>query len=163
MAQTYTPIATTTLGSSVATYTFSSIPSTYTDLVFVVNMGATAAFQDMTVIFNGDTAANYSFTRVGGNGSTTASARSTGASNIRLDGNGPDTVITSTYLINVMNYANTTTYKTLVDKFSRASGGVEATAGMWRSTAAITSVTFGMTSGSLLAGSIFTLYGILAA
>ena len=30
---TYTPIATTTLGSNVASYTFSSIAGTYTDLV----------------------------------------------------------------------------------------------------------------------------------
>jgi hypothetical protein len=35
---TYTPIATYTVsGSSTLTYTFSSIPSTYTDLVLVVN------------------------------------------------------------------------------------------------------------------------------
>ena len=33
---TYTPIATTTLGSA-GTITFSSIPSTYTDLVIVLN------------------------------------------------------------------------------------------------------------------------------
>jgi hypothetical protein len=33
MASTYTPIATTTLGSAAASYTFSSISGTYTDLV----------------------------------------------------------------------------------------------------------------------------------
>ena len=40
---TYTPIATTTLSSSQNDITFSSIPSTYTDLVIVFNGKSTNA------------------------------------------------------------------------------------------------------------------------
>jgi hypothetical protein len=38
MATTYEKIATTTLGTAAATFTFSSIPATYTDLRLVVVM-----------------------------------------------------------------------------------------------------------------------------
>jgi len=36
-AQTYEPIANTTFGSTTSSYTFSSIPSTYTDLFLVIS------------------------------------------------------------------------------------------------------------------------------
>jgi len=54
MPKTYEPIATTTLGSNQTTITFSSIPSTYTDLVIVSNMGTTTASYPF-IRFNGDT------------------------------------------------------------------------------------------------------------
>ena len=78
MALTYDPIATTTIsGSSTNTYTFSSIPSTYTDLVL-----AFANFQGTTnysfaLRFNGDSGSNYSYTVLEGNGTSASSGTST--------------------------------------------------------------------------------------
>jgi len=74
---TYEPIATTTLGTAQPTVTFSSIASTYTDLVIVAQL-TTAAPTNMRIRFNGDTTANYSNTTVTGNGSTATSVRETG-------------------------------------------------------------------------------------
>jgi hypothetical protein len=65
-----------------------------------------------------------------------------------------------------MNYSNTTTYKTALNRSNQAAGGVDATVGLWRSTAAIDTIRFyANTNGSqnFLTGSTFTLYGIAAA
>jgi len=62
-----------------------------------------------------------------------------------------------------MNYANTTTYKTFLVRGANTAGNIDADVGLWRSTAAINSVTVLIGSGSLSSGSTFTLYGIAAA
>ena len=74
MASTYTPIATTTLGSAVNSVTFSSIASTYTELVLVIQYQS-AANCVANITFNNDTATNYSTTYLSGNGTSAASAR----------------------------------------------------------------------------------------
>jgi hypothetical protein len=70
MASTYTPIATTTLGSAATSYTFTSIPTTYTDLILIVNAknASTGSYPKMQV-GNGsvDTGNNYSRTYLTGN------------------------------------------------------------------------------------------------
>jgi hypothetical protein len=63
-----------------------------------------------------------------------------------------------------MNYANTTTYKTVLTRANAAASGVDASVGLWGSTAAITSITFDLPLvRTISTGSTFTLYGIKAA
>jgi hypothetical protein len=161
---TYTPIATTTLGSANNSVTFSSIAGTYTDLVLIYTGITTNNNQNLAIQFNSDTGSNYSQTQLYGNGSTAGSGRRTNFSAIlinELAGSGTQT----TTVMNVMNYANTTTYKTTVGRSGTASGGTESGAGLWRSTSAITAVkvfVFGGTE-TFTSGSTFTLYGIQAA
>ena len=63
-----------------------------------------------------------------------------------------------------MNYANTTTYKSIIGRANRADSGVDAAVALWRSTAAITRIDIKLKNGgSFTAGSTFTLYGIAAA
>jgi len=153
---TYTPIATTTISSG-ANYTFTSIPSTYTDLVLVCNMIDTAvnvlAFQ-----LNSDTGSNYSSTRVYGTGSAAASSRDSSFTYIDL---GTTSTSYGTSIINFENYANTTTYKTVLGRVSDPGNRVTAGVGLWRSTAAINSIK--VYGGSNWTGSKLTLYGIQAA
>jgi hypothetical protein len=165
MPATYEPISTQTLGSSVETVTFSSIASTYTDLVVIVNSFASVA-SDMSMYFNGDTGANYSRTTLWGSGSTAGSLRGSSANFIYLTNYGSVRTDqgSSVHIVNIMNYANTTTYKTVLARANAAVSGVDATAGLWRSTSAITSVTFDLDSTrTFQTGSTFTLYGIKAA
>ena len=161
---TYTPIATTTLGSAQATATFSSISGSYTDLVIVAQL-TTAAPTNMRIRFNGDTGTNYSDTILTGNGSTATSLKETGNTAALLDWNAyPTSTTIATLIINIMNYANTTTYKTFINRANNASGGTEANVGLWRSTSAINEIQVRTSSGGNIAiGSTFTLYGILAA
>lgn len=164
MASTYTPIATTTLGSAAASYTFSSIPSTYTDLILIFNGSASSGTPYTTLRFNGDTASNYSDTTLSGNGSTAGSGKDVSTSYIYVSGY--DTLSTgmSQLIVNFQNYSNTTTYKTALARSANAANGTSAVVGLWRSTAAINSITVLLNSASNYAtGSTFTLYGILAA
>lgn len=161
---TYTPIATTTLGTAASTVTFSSISGSYTDLVLVCNLGASNSAQDFKIQFNGDTATNYSVTLMRGTGASAISNRETNIAYIYLDYTGvTQNVVQSQYNVNIMNYANTTTYKTILSRRSDVGFSTEAGVGLWRNTAAITSMNVSMTSGNLIAGSTFTLYGIAAA
>jgi hypothetical protein len=158
---TYTQIASTTLGSTASTVTFSSIAGTYTDLVLVVNATwNTAGTANLTFQANGDTASNYSATRILGTGSSAVSARQGGTYMMVADID--DSLFTS--IINIQNYANTTTYKTVLSRMGWAAGYTGAYVCLWRSTAAITSFVISKNqSGAFAVGSTFNLYGITAA
>jgi hypothetical protein len=162
---TYTPIATTTLGSAATDVTFSSF-SGYTDLVLVIAAqltggGGASAVQ---LQFNSDTASNYSFTIINGDGSTATSFRGSSqtaiTTGIATDASGQ----ISTNIIQIMNYSNATTYKTTLGRFGIAGDRVRAAVGLWRSTSAITSIKIINNGGTtFVAGSTFTLYGIASA
>jgi hypothetical protein len=155
---TYTPIATTTLGSAQTTVTFNSIASTYTDLIVVFSgIGTTTDF--FSIRLNGDTASNYSLTDLYGTGSTANSARQSNQTKISRN----ECVGQSNAIININNYANTTTYKTTLTRSNSASDAAFAVVGLWRSTAAINSVSLIHDGSSFASGSTFTLYGIAAA
>ena len=150
MAITYEPISTQTLSSAASTVTFSSIPSTYTDLVITVNAAVASSVGDLLMTFNGDTANSYSYSTVSGNGSTTASARSINRGNIPCDYNGWLTTTLSNHncRIFVMSYANTNVNKTVLTRSSNSGTGTDANVGLWRSTAAINSIAFANNSSS---------------
>jgi hypothetical protein len=162
MASTYEPIATTTLGSTTASVTFSSIAGTYTDLVIVCgNLKYVTGDDDGYVRFNGDTGNNYSWTQLNGSGSLATTNRNSNTFGIRSI-NGMDTTNVGTAIINVQNYSNTTTYKTTLSRHSTDFAG--AFVGLWRNTAAITSVTIvNVGAGGFATGSTFSLFGIKAA
>jgi hypothetical protein len=162
---TYTPIATTTVGTAVNIVTFSSIASTYTDLVLVCNLQVSAASADFSVRVNNDSGTNYSRTYLSGDGSAASSGRTSNQTYFQPDALGyPTNAMSQTTFINFMNYANTTTYKTFLSRTNNASTGLDAMAGLWRSTAAINRVDVATVGASNWAtGSTFTLYGIASA
>lgn len=160
---TYEAIATQTLGSATTTVTFSSIPGTYTDLVVVFQGGITTGPDDIRIRFNSDTGTNYSATLLRGDGSSAISARSSNDTYISWMGYFGTGTAGSVSIVNVNNYSNTTTNKTALNRGSVASNFVNASVGLWRSTAAITSMTLIAGGSTFLSGSIFSLYGIRAA
>lgn len=161
MAITYEPIATyTTSTGGITTYTFSSIPSTYTDLVLIGS--GRSGNGDFSIRLNGDTATNYSYTRVYGNGSAVGTDR--GSNNDYMSGlSWYSASSNSNVIVNFMNYSNTTTYKTVLSRHNSNPTMVGATINLWRSTAAINSIKVGVFSVAFDAGTTFTLYGIKAA
>ena len=164
MATTYEKIATTTLGSTSATITLSSIAATYTDLRIVLVAKGTG-YLEPYFYFNGDTATNYSKTQLYGEGTNALSINSLNANNIFWHYYGSSGTKPAFYDINVMSYAGST-YKTAIgtaNEDDNGSGSVSAIVGLWRSTSAITSITFGTNANSYAAGTIVTLYGILKA
>jgi hypothetical protein len=161
MSRTYKPIETQTLGTAVASVTFSSIPDTYTDLVLVFN-GTAASAQFMELRFNGDTATNYSQTRLSGNGSAALSDRNS-SQDVMFVGNLHTAQTTN--ILQIMNYANATTFKTVLCRSNQAGAQVSARVGLWRKTPEAISTILVRPSGgaNFSIGCQFTLYGIEAA
>lgn len=160
---TYVPIATQTLGSSTSTVTFSSISSGYTDLILVCNYTTTVANLDCRLQVNSDTSGNYSYTYLLGQGTGSGTGRLANSSYI----GGYFAVGTSTSgnisIYKFQNYANTTTYKTILHRMSSAQKELTANVGLWRSSAAINSIALFTNTNAFAIGSVFTLYGIKAA
>lgn len=164
MPSTYEPIATTTLGSDTTSYTFTSIPSTYTDLYLV---GAFATDNPSSInlnVGNGsvDTGSNFSWTYLLGNGSSASSSRGSGDNRI-FCGSTNSSSGQCNLEFSFQNYSNTTTYKTTLQRFNDTTSGTYATVGLWRNTAAINQIRILANGNNLKAGSTFTLYGIKAA
>jgi hypothetical protein len=158
---TYEAIATQTLGSTAASVTFSSIPSTYTDLVIVFD-GLASASQTFSIQFNGDTGSNYSNTALGGDGSSAFSTRNSNVTAAIMGIN--YSTGRSNFILNIMNYSNSTTNKTALCRSNNANGETNARVGLWRNTATVTSLLIKMDStATFSSGSTFSLYGIASA
>jgi hypothetical protein len=160
MAKTYEPIATTTLGSAAASYTFSSIPATYTDLILVLNGSTSASNATSAMQYNSDTGSNYSYTGINGDGSTASSFRVTSTTNIAI---GEMRTYNCTNIVQIQNYSNSTTYKTNLMRANSASDYVQTSVGLWRNTAAINAIKVLTNFGNFNTGTTFTLYGIKSA
>ena len=161
MTATYEKIATTTLGSSAASTTFSSISSAYTDLVLITQTKM-SGFGQITMRLNSDTGSNYSYTEMYGTGSSALSDRGTGNDRIYFGNSNNSTTEFTIGIFNIQNYSNTTTYKTVLSRVNTSSVDVVANVGLWRNTSAINSVTILTSSNDFESGSTFTLYGIKA-
>lgn len=163
MPATYEPISTQTLGTAVSTVTLSSIPATYTDLILVIGYGVHSTGGELVNMrFNGDTATNYSNTRMANGGGGFGSFRDSNQSYINI-GVIYTTADPLTLIVNIPNYINSTTNKTVLCT-SNTTQNVTATTGLWRATPqAITSIGLLLSGGNFGVGSTFTLYGIKAA
>ena len=169
MALTYEPIATTTISTSTSSFNFNSISGSYTDLVLVAsNVTTTSAGGWLSIRFNSDSGTNYSFTELYGNGTSANSFRASNASSIPLDYYITAGVNHTGFisLAHIMNYSNTTTNKTVLVRENNTSDpsfpGAGSIVGLWRNTAAITSITVVANIANFNAGT-FTLYGIKSA
>jgi len=166
MPSTYEPIATTTLTSAQSSVSFSSIVGTYTDLILLTSAAddRNAGDEQINIRFNSDTANNYSVTYMYGTGSSVGAGRSSNISFGGIDRTGYNQKGAGT--THILNYSNTTTYKTVLSTggTSESGGTIVAYVSCWRSTNAITSITLTPNNGSNFdSGSTFTLYGIKAA
>lgn len=170
MANTYVLIANNTLTSSAASVTFSSIPGTYTDLVlkFSARVDGATTGRELKLQFNSDTTTLYSNTVVRGSGAAASSYRDTGIA-YTAAGRAPGTSVTSNTFSNVEIYIPSYTasqnkpaslFSALEDNVATISNNLVASADLYRSTTAITSIVITPTSDNFVSGSSFFLYGI---
>jgi hypothetical protein len=180
MPSTYEPIATNTLSSAATSVTFSSIPSTYTDLVLVTSSKSapSPASDDIRIYItlNNDASSGlYSGTVLYGNGTSALSYRETGRNQVdnSIQSATNATAGYAIFTYNIMNYANTTTFKTVLQRSGSNSNNTPSynaagtAVSLWRNTNAITRVDAVAQGGASVVGfaigSTFTLYGIRAA
>jgi hypothetical protein len=163
---TYEPIATTTLTTSQAIITFSSISASYTDLVLVTVAKLTSGTAGMKLQFNSDTANNYSNIFLYGDGSSPGSVQNSNTNGINFYyaavlGSTDFSITTS----NIMNYSNSTTFKTVIARDGQSGSGTDAIASVWqKAPEVINRIDVIVTNANVYAaGSTFSLYGIKAA
>ena len=162
----YDSIATTTLSSTAADVTFSSIPATYKHLQIRIMASAVAGNQDGLIQFNGDTASNYSYhfwsasgagAGAGGNGTSQTSMLM--SNNFYTTG----TSLCGVAVIDIFDYANTNKYKTmrsLAGVDMNGSGTINLLSGNWRNTNAITSIRLFPAGSTINTYSSYALYGV---
>jgi hypothetical protein len=163
MADTFSKIATVTVGAGgAASMDFTSIPTTFTDLCLKISSRNTANNNYGTITFN---SSSSSFTRIilYGTGSSIASAVSNNAESLTTT---PSTATASTfgnYEMYLPNYAGTNNKCFSIDAVTENNGAVAYAifhAGLWSSSAAITSFSISAAGGNLAQYSTATLYGI---
>ncbi len=166
-------IATTTLASDTATVTFTSTDdgqvgdwSQYMDLILIAYArGETAAIWDNGLMqFNNDTGSNYSYQVLVGDGSSAAAASGTATGvYIRTLGTSAGTNEFAAVIAHLFDI-NSGKYKSVVTQAAADSDGdgfARMGADTWKSQAAITEIDLVPGSGNLLAGSSFSLFGVL--
>jgi hypothetical protein len=170
MANTYTLIASSTVGAGgVANITFSSIPSTYTDLCvkYSIRSSGNPAATYAYLTFNGSSATAYSMTRLYGFSSTVASSSSSATSSIAgaflVNGSDETGNTFGNGEIYIPNYASSNYKSVSGDTVDENNGSVAfrfLASGLWSNTSAITSITLTGESTNFAQYSTAYLYGI---
>lgn len=172
---TYTAIATTTLTGATASYTFSSIPQTYSDLVLeaTVRSDTSATTTGLLSQVNGQTGNYYDGFYLRTDGSSITAARYNKFINptyaAPVGTMLAATATANTYSIHTINwngYSQTNTNKTFIARSNSTyvtNGITELVTNQYFATTAISSITLFPEAGNFVAGSTLTLYGIKAA
>ncbi len=165
MATTYTLIDKTILSSSQASVTFSSIPSTYTDLkiMYTARSDNTNPSNTIDLSFNGSTT-GFTNRYLQASGTSPAS----GSNFARYSGGMNSSIETANTFSNgeiyIPNYAgsNNKSYSAdaIYENNSSSGNGLNMVADLWSNTAAITSITINGYAGNFVQYSSFYLYGI---
>ena len=169
---TYTLIQSQTLASSAASVTFSSIPSTYTDLVLRVSARSNdaAVTESLTVAVNGSTALT-SYTYIEGTASAATSGNAGFNDNVQLTASlDADNATANTFNnaeIYIPNYTSTSSKPmsafAVAENNSATTAVITNTAGLYRTTTAINTITISLNTygtNNFKANSSFYLYGI---
>ena len=170
MANTYTLIDKAILTGNQGSVTFSSIPSTYTDLKFIMSArtdGTASTTADTYIAFNGSTS-GYTNRYVRGNGASASSSTIPYTTvGIYVGEVNTSTSTTSTFSNSeayIPNYTSANNKSVSTDVVQEANGTTayaQLNAGLWSNTAAITSIVIQNAYGyNFVSGSSFYIYGI---
>ena len=166
MANTYTLISSYAATGTVAYIEFSSIPSTYTDLVLSFSGRQTVNGASSFVTFNSDTGANYSYRTLIGNGTAASSSSASGQTSLTvlaIDRNDQTASTFGNSVLYIPNYASSTTKSVSndgVNENNATANAIGLVAGLWSGTAAISTIRITPDTGSFVQYSTAYLYGI---
>lgn len=171
MPDTFTLIASSTVGAGgAASIDFTSIPSTYTDLVIKISARSDAASESehIYVTFNGSASAQYSMLRLRGTGSAASSYSEASQTSINFfNAVSASTATSNTFSNNelyIPNYAGSTNKSVSFDSVQEnnaTAANAVLFAGLWSNTAAINRVTLASSgSNKFVQYSTAYLYGV---
>ena len=163
-AGSYDLLETQVLTTDETSITFSSLGDYAADYkhlqIRMAARGNTTA--NLVTVINADTASNYNWQVIEGDGSTATSATGVSASYIF---NAVTTAITDGFnagVVDLLDVYNTNKYLT-IKTLSGVTGGpnyAHFASGTWQSTASVTSIELKRVSGLLTIGSRFSIYGV---
>lgn len=159
---TYTALATVTLPSNDSSITFSSIPSSYRDLVLVVTGTLINGSSSLLWRANGDSGTNYNYVEMRGDGSTGTSSSTKDENRGRFTVANVPTNQPFVLYAHFVDYSATDKFKPVLSRVNDASSLVSATMGRWDNTTAISSIELFISVYSYKAGTTLSLYGIEA-
>lgn len=162
-AGAFESIATATGTGSSGTITFSSIPSTFKQLQ-IRGIAYDGSANNIWLRVNSDTGTNYSRHTIHATGAAvSADGLATRSEiNTRLYG-GYTTNILSAWVIDILDYASTSKYKTVrgfAGYDQNGAGNISVFSGLWQSTSATTSISIIDSVGNFNTQTTFALYGI---
>lgn len=157
---TYVALASVTASGTSSVLVMNNIPQTYTDLVLVAQY-LKSGTGSARLILNNDSTSLYSQTVLYGNGTSAGSGRDSGTYFYLMDYLQSSTTNPNFATVHLMNYSNTTTFKTVIERSGVADKGTVANVGLYRSTNAITRIDIADAS-NFASGTTFSLYGIAA-
>lgn len=158
-------IAKSTLGSAASTVTFDSIPSTATDLLFLVSPRGTN-YTELRLAFNTAATTDLTSRSIQGTGSSAVSYSLARGYVCEMPVSTATANTFGNVEIYIPNYAGSTNKSysaTGVSENNATAAEIVATAGLWSNTSAITKVVFSCSTGQFAAESSFFLYGITKA
>lgn len=165
------PLADTSLAAPAATVDLQSIPADFVSLLLVAYLRGDQAvsFTGVFIRFNNDTGANYDYQHVTGNAATAAAAETLAGTSIQVGQAPHANAVGNSYAaiaVEIPNYVQGTNHKAVNSasalKTGTSTGGLVVlhAAGFWRNAAAINRITLLMSSGSFVANSRVSLYGL---
>jgi hypothetical protein len=166
MPATYDPIATYTVPTAISDYTFTSITSSYTDLVLVMRGKLTSAGTGLLMRFNSISSSVYTFNYMAGNGSSALGGFVGPTSYAAIGWVGTFSTDESIWTAHINSYSSgTDRFKSYIARTGNPSGQTELLQGSWARDpkATINEIQIFPGSGNIAAGTNITLYGILAA
>jgi len=164
-------LATITVPSGgAASIAFTGIPQGYKHLqirgIHRSDISSSGNNIGMYMRFNGDTASNYYWHELAGNGSSPM-AYGQADTGINASPHGPRSGDTASAfnadIIDILDYASDSKFKTsraLVGDDLNGGGWIHLASGLWRSTAPVTSITFFLESSNFAQYSQLALYGV---
>jgi hypothetical protein len=165
MPNTFELIASSTVGAGgTANITFSSIPSTFTDLIIKLSARSSDSATSAGVVmqFNGSSS-SLTYRLLEGDGSTAASYNGTTG---RIGVTDAATSTASTFgslEAYIPNYAGSTNKSSSIDSVQETNGTTayaDLSANLWSNTAAITSIALTLQAGNFVQYSTAYLYGV---
>ena len=173
MATTYDALGSYTVsGSSTTSITFSSLPTSYTDLVLTGTHALSVDNNSITVIYNNDTGSNYPSNSayiyyatnyyIQGDTDGVSATRNQSVSGYPTYSNWASLEMYITEY-GSSKWKNTLYRNTAATNSSTYLGSYVSMGGStWKNTAAITSIKISASAGNFTAGTVFSLYGIIA-
>ena len=167
------PLQVITVGpAGASSVSFTNIPNTYSHLQlrYIARSSVSGSEDSVSLRFNSDSASNYAFHLLFGNGSSANASATASTTRIYPWAVPGNTFLSNSFgatVIEILDYSNNNKFKTtrtLSGYDDNSTGGrIALTSGLWQSTNSINAISITADGGNWASNSQFALYGIKGA